>query len=120
MIMIVDDDDGMAETCSMLLEAHGFAVSIALSGADALSKLGQAPHRLIISDCQMPGMTGVALAERMKADPSTAHLPILLMSASLRSDIAPGSNYDGFLRKPFLAESLLVEVRRLLALPCGR
>ncbi|MDQ1920211.1 response regulator [Massilia pseudoviolaceinigra] len=114
MILIVDDDAGMAETCSMFLEAHGFDVSIAASGAEALSKLGGAPHTLLISDCAMPEMSGVELSENLKADPSTARLPILLMSASLRCDIARSTAYDAFLRKPFLAENLLIEVRKLL------
>ena len=114
MILIVDDDVGMAETCSMLLEAHGFDVSVAASGAEALLKISGRPHELVISDCAMPGMSGVELSERLKADPSTAELPILLMSASLRCEVANSTSYDAFLRKPFLAENLLVEVRKLL------
>jgi len=104
----------MTETCSMLLEAHGFEVTVAASGAEALSKLKQGAFELLISDCAMPGMSGVELSEALRADPSTAQVPILLMSASLRCEIANSSNYEGFLRKPFLAESLLAEVHKLL------
>lgn len=114
MILIIDDDAGMTETCSMYLEAHGFDVNVAASGAEALCKMKGTSPELIISDCAMPGMSGVELSERLKADPSTAQLPILLMSGSLRCDIAQGSSYDAFLRKPFLAEKLLAEVRKLL------
>lgn len=114
MILIVDDDVGMTDTCSMLLESHGFDVNVASSGSEALSKLRATPHELLISDCAMPGMTGVELSERLKADPATAQLPILLMSASLRCEIADSFSYDAFLRKPFLAENLLLEIRKLL------
>lgn len=114
MILIVDDDAGMTETCSMLLEAHGFDVSVAASGAEALGKLSGTSHELVISDCAMPGMSGVELSERLKADPLTAQVPILLMSASRRCDIAKSSSYDSFIKKPFLAENLLVEVHKLL------
>lgn len=114
MILIVDDDVGMAETCSMLLEAHGFDVNVAGSGAEALSKMRETVHDLVISDCAMPGMTGVELSDRLKADPSTAQIPILLMSASLRCDIADSPSYDAFIKKPFLAEKLLAEVHKLL------
>lgn len=114
MILIVDDDVGTTETCAMLLEAHGFAVSVATSGAEALARINETAHQLVISDCAMPGMSGVELSEKLKADPSTAELPILLMSASLRCDVADSPNYDAFLRKPFLASNLLVEVRKLL------
>jgi two-component system chemotaxis response regulator CheY len=104
----------MAETCSMFLEAHGFDVSVAASGAEALARIQGKSHQLIISDCAVPGMSGVELSEKLRGDPSTATLPILLMSASLRCEIANSSSYDAFLRKPFLAENLLVEVRKLL------
>lgn len=114
MILIVDDDIDMAETCSMLLEAHGFDVNVAGSGAEAISKMSGAIHELVISDCAMPGMTGIELSERLKADPTTALVPILLMSASPRCEIADSANYDSFLKKPFLAEKLLTEVHKLL------
>lgn len=115
MILIVDDDVGMTETCCMLLEAHGFDVTVAASGDEALVKIGGGAPQLVISDCAMPGMSGVELSEKLKADPTTAKLPVLLMSGSLRSDVAQGTSYDEFLRKPFLAENLLVVVRKLLA-----
>lgn len=114
MILIVDDDESMTQTCSMLLEAHGFDVHVATSGLEALFMLRASSHELVISDCVMPGMTGLELSREIKADPSMATLPVLLMSASLRRDIASGASYEGFLRKPFLAESLLFEVRKLL------
>ena len=98
----------------MLLEAHGFDVNVAVSGADALCKMNGTSHELVISDCAMPGMSGVELSERLKADPLTAQVPILLMSASRRCDIAKSASYDSFIKKPFLAENLLVEVHKLL------
>ncbi|WP_229505683.1 response regulator [Massilia genomosp. 1] len=115
MILIVDDDVGMAETCSMLLEAHGFEVEIAASGAQALSRIRAGRFDLVISDCVMPGMSGPELSDSLKADPATAQLPILLMSGSLRCDVAKSASHDAFLRKPFLAEALLAHVRTLLA-----
>ncbi|MEO7495431.1 MAG: response regulator [Massilia sp.] len=114
MILIVDDDEAMAETCSMYLELQGFEVSIASSGAEALTSIRRKSPQLLISDCQMPDMTGVELSEELRADPSTAQLPILLISGSSRGDVAKGSSFDAFLHKPFLGESLLIEVRKLL------
>lgn len=114
MILIVDDDAAMAETCSMMLESHGFDVNVAASGAEALAKIRCTTHELVISDCAMPEMSGLELSERLRADPSTAQLPILLMSGSLRCEVARGASYDGFLRKPFLAEILLAEVHKLV------
>ena len=115
MILIVDDDVAMAETCAMLLESHGYDVSTACSGAEALDMMHAGPHDLLISDFAMPGMTGLELSEQIRAAPATAHLPILLMSASRRCEIAHEESYDAFLRKPFLAEDLVGAVRKLLA-----
>ena len=115
MILIVDDDLEMAENCSMFLESQGFDVTIACSGAEALEQIKIASPELLISDCAMPGMSGPELSAHLKADPCTAQLPILLMSASLRSHVAGCAQADAFLRKPFLAENLLLEVRQLLS-----
>ena len=90
-------------------------MSIASSGAEALSRIHGDWPELIISDCAMPGMTGVELSEHLRADPCTSQLPILLMSGSLLREAARGASFDAFLRKPFLAEHLLIEVRKLLA-----
>lgn len=115
MILIVDDDVAMAETCAMLLESHGFDVGTACSGAEALVMMNAGSHDLVISDFAMPGMNGLELSDRIRTAPATAHLPILLMSASRRCDIGHDASYDAFLRKPFLAEDLVGEVRKLLA-----
>ena len=114
MILIADDDSDFAENCSMLLESYGYDTSVVLSGEEALAKISDQQPELLISDCCMADFTGLELSEQMKASPSTTGIPILLMSGSLRCRVAPGKSYDAFLRKPFLAEDLLVEVRKLL------
>lgn len=113
MILIVDVD-GMTETCSMLLKAHGFNVSVAATGAEALSRMQETAPTPVISDCAMPGMSGVELSETLKADPATSSVPVLLISGSPRCEVSRGTSYQSFLEKPFLAENLLVEVRKLL------
>jgi two-component system chemotaxis response regulator CheY len=114
MILIVDDDENLAENCSDYLESCGNSVSIALNGEDALSKIKAQPPELLISDCCMPDLTGLELSERLKTRSGGPHFPILLMSGSLQCKVAPGKCYDGFIKKPFLAESLLSEVEKLL------
>jgi CheY-like chemotaxis protein len=114
MILIADDDSDFAETCSMMLEAHGYDVNVVLSGSEALAEISDRQPDLLISDCCMPDIDGLQLSEQLKARPAEAHFPILLMSGSLQGRVARGTAYDAFLRKPFLAEDLLLEVRRLL------
>lgn len=115
MILIADNDPDFADTCSMMLELHGYEVSVVLSAAQALSSIADRQPELLISDCIMPEMGGLQLSEQLKARPAHMHFPILLMSGSLRCRVASGTSYDGFLRKPFMAEDLLLEVRTLLA-----
>lgn len=114
MILIVDDDSDFVENCSMVLESYGYDVSTALSASEALAKISDHQPDLLIADCQMPDISGVQLSEQLRTRPASERFPILLMSSSLRSRVAPGNSYDAFLKKPFLAEALLLEVRRLL------
>ena len=124
MILIVEDDVGLADTCSMMLEACGYEVQMAHGAEEALASIMQHKPDLLISDCMMPGGTGLELSQQLRLHYSSKALPILLMSGSLRSQVAYGDSYDAFLSKPFPAESLLLEVRKLLnenaALPSGQ
>lgn len=115
MILIADDDLDFAENCSMMLESHGYDVNVVSDGVEALKRIREKQPELIISDCSMPNMGGLQLSEEVKARPADAQCPVLLMSGSLKCRVAPGTSYDGFLRKPFLAEDLLLEVRKLIA-----
>jgi CheY-like chemotaxis protein len=119
MILVVDDDLAFAENCAMLLESFDYEVSVAFSGIEALSKIKSLEPNLLIADCCMPGLTGLELCEQVKQAPRSARLPILLMSGSMQCDVAKGGNYDAFIKKPFLAEGLLINVRKLLELHAG-
>lgn len=115
MILIVDDDVALADMCSMVLESHGYETGLASGGSDALEKLKLGSYELVISDCAMPGMSGPELTKQIKGDPSTSHVPVMLMSASLRRDVAGGTACGGFIRKPFLAENFVAMVKDMLA-----
>jgi DNA-binding response OmpR family regulator len=114
MILIVDDDSDLAETCSMMLEACGFDVRVALSAKEAMVQISTNLPELLISDCCMPEMTGLELSAQLRSAPLSYRFPILLMSGSLECDVALGKNYDAFIKKPFLAETMLANVRMLL------
>lgn len=116
MILIVDDDPALAENCSLMLESYGYEVGVASSGNDALEKIARIHLDLLISDCTMDGMSGLELSRQVRTAPASASTPILLMSGSLQCDVARGDSYDAFIRKPFLAEELVAQVRRLMPL----
>jgi CheY-like chemotaxis protein len=65
----------------------------------------------------MPGLDGVELTAKLKATPLTAHIPILIVSASAQRrdfELAQGAGADGYLTKPFAPEELVAEVERLV------
>ena len=69
----------------------------------------------MISDCAMPIMGGIELSRKVRADPITCKTPILLMSESRQSDAARGADYDAFIKKPFLADAFISQVRVLMS-----
>ena len=62
MILIADDDVDFAENCSIMLESHGYDVSVVTSGPEALARIAACQPEFLISDCCMPGMTGLQLS----------------------------------------------------------
>jgi two-component system chemotaxis response regulator CheY len=114
MILIVEDDADLAASCSRLLEACGYDVRVALSANDGIAEVEARYPELLISDCCMSGMTGLELSRYFRSPPLGYRFPILLMSGSLERDVAVGNGYDAFIKKPFLAETLLSRVRSLL------
>ena len=114
MILIVEDDVDLAETCSMALESSGYEVQLAHSAEEAITKIQDRKPDLLVSDCAMAGQSGLELSQQLRTQYSSSTLPILLMSGSPRRQVAPGDSYEAFLSKPFLVESLLLEVKKLL------
>ncbi len=99
------------------LEHHGFRVWDAESALEALAALGSgaAPVALVLSDVQMPGMTGIELARRVRR--SWPALPLILMSGQWPSELGDGGSglrEVSFLRKPFSPEQLLATMRAAL------
>jgi CheY-like chemotaxis protein len=111
-ILLIDDDAISREVFAMMLEMHGFPVSSAEDGRQALEFLENAasPPGVILMDTQMPGISGVrlikALRQRLKAGSSPVTTRIVAISGSEVSDSIRRSA-DGFLLKPIQVESLL-------------
>lgn len=100
-VLVVDDEDVLLEMISLLVESLGYRVVVAANGREALEALRceETPPMLVISDVMMPHMSGIALAQAIRADPLLHNLPIVLMSAAGR---APQAHLaDHFVLKPF-------------------
>jgi two-component system chemotaxis sensor kinase CheA len=117
-ILVVDDALTVRELQRSILERAGFDVRVAIDGMDALSKLAESPSDLILTDVEMPNMDGFALTEAVRAHPSLANIPVLILSSrSSESDRLRGLNAgaDGYIIKSSFDEgSLLAAVNRLI------
>jgi two-component system chemotaxis sensor kinase CheA len=117
-ILVVDDALTIRELQRSILERAGFGVRVAVDGTDALSKLAEEPSDLILTDIEMPNMDGFALTEAVRAHPSLANIPVLILSSrSSEADRQKGldAGADGFIIKSgFDESSLLAAVNRLI------
>ena len=113
-VLIVDDDDAIRETIQALLERAGLKVRTACDGEKALDQVRSEPPHLILMDYEMPGMDGVTCCERLKENPDTRHIPVLLATAG-QVDLSTLTYADGFLVKPYRRDILFSLVRKLLS-----
>ncbi len=80
-ILVVDDSALVAEAVKAKLEASNYDVSVAYSGEEALEKVQIAPPDLMILDVYMPGIDGFEVCRRLREDPATQSLPIVMLSS---------------------------------------
>jgi CheY-like chemotaxis protein len=79
-LLLVDDDDALAEMYALQLTASGFQVTTARSGAEALQLVVDATPDLIYLDLGLPGMTGLEVLERLRRAPNTAEVPVVILT----------------------------------------
>jgi CheY-like chemotaxis protein len=111
-ILVADDNRAFAALLRATLEEEGYEVLSASTGLAAVAAVEQHEIDLAVLDVLMPGISGDAVAERLRRmDPE---LPVLLMSGS-KDGLAAATGWP-VLRKPFPQEALVAEVKRLVSL----
>ena len=83
-ILLVEDDRFLRKACEASLRQHGFTVSTANDGAEALAAIRADPPALVLLDLLMPKVTGLEVLRALRADPQTKDLPVLVLSNSSR------------------------------------
>ena len=119
-VFVVDDDDVIRQLITVNLELEGFDVATAIDGQDCLDRVKDVRPDVITLDVMMPRLDGWEAAGRLRADPDTAGIKVVLLSARAQeADLERGSRIgvDAYLTKPFDPDELIEVVRRLAGLP---
>ena len=117
-ILAVDDNDALRYSLSRTLQGAGYKVIEARNGAEALDLADQSPD-LITLDVRLPDVDGFEVCRRLKANPRTAHIPVLHISATFTDaeyKVRGLETADGYLAEPISREELLATVGALLRL----
>ncbi|MDE0452527.1 MAG: response regulator [Gammaproteobacteria bacterium] len=116
-ILLVEDEPEIREMLSFSLVRAGFEVIEADSAETALARLQGTPPKLLIIDWRLPGMSGVDLVRRLRRDPATSELPLIMLTArGEESDKLTGfdAGIDDYVVKPFSPRELIARVKSLL------
>jgi len=117
-ILVVDDEPDIVRVVTRIMQARGHEVRTAEDGFEALDLVAAERPDVIILDLNLPRMDGFEVCRRLKGDPATRDIPIVMMTAAYvsvedaRKGAATGA--DEYVVKPFLREVLIHNVERLL------
>jgi len=116
-ILVVEDDQDIAQLAARYLDKAGFVPEVVSSGRDALSAVSARKPDLMVLDLMLPQIDGLEVCRRVRANPKTALLPIIMLTARAEeSDRIVGLELgaDDYMAKPFSPNELVARVRALL------
>lgn len=116
-VLIADDDPLLRDLLQHKLTAAGYAVDVAEDGGQALDLCRRQRPDLVVLDAMMPIADGFEVLRRLKADPETSNLPIIMLTALRREEDIVGALKLGaadYMVKPFIPDELVARIGRLL------
>jgi CheY-like chemotaxis protein len=116
-ILVVDDDENAITILQILLEDHGFEVTLARDGRTALELVRKARPDIVLLDVMMPDMNGYQVCEAIKSDPVTRDIPVIMITAKdMGEDVemAISKQVDWYIAKPYDNKYLLSKIRSFL------
>jgi two-component system, OmpR family, alkaline phosphatase synthesis response regulator PhoP len=117
-ILAVDDEKNIRRLVEVNLARAGYQVETACDGREALERVALRRPDMVVLDVMMPFIDGFEVLRRLKADPGTADIPVLMLTAKAQdADIMRGwtGGCDTYLTKPFNPAELLTFVQRIFA-----
>jgi DNA-binding response OmpR family regulator len=116
-VLVVDDNDDIRSLVEFKLVQAGYAVTVAHDGVDGLDKVRGWRPDLVVLDVAMPGMTGYDVCRELRADPATADIPVIMLTARDGTDFTTLGYLAGanvYLTKPIVLRTLLEQVESLI------
>jgi two-component system, cell cycle response regulator DivK len=114
-ILIVEDNDKNMKLARDILQAKGYATIEAVTGEDGVRLAKERKPALVLMDIQLPGINGIEALRQLRADPATASIPVIAVTASVmasdRREITD-AGFDGYVGKPISLKAFLDAVRR--------
>lgn len=115
--LIVDDEFHIVQVVSIKLKNNGFEVFTADNGSTAYDRACENKPDIIVTDYQMPVMTGLQLIEKLRQNPETAHIPVIMLTArgfAVEDDVREKLRVAASLSKPFSPREVLQVVEDVL------
>jgi DNA-binding response OmpR family regulator len=116
-IYVVEDEKDLVDLLTYNLEKEGFRVLSSLRGDEAIRKIPEKTPDLVLLDLMLPGMDGLSVCRALKADPKTAHIPVVMLTAKgEETDKVVGLELgaDDYMTKPFSVKELVARLRAVL------
>jgi two-component system response regulator MprA len=114
-ILIAERDQNVRELQQFFLDGAGYAVEFADDGEAALERARTAPPTLLVTEILIPKLDGLALCRRLREDPVTAAVPVIVFSMLSAAARAAEAGASAFLRKPLVESVFLAAVNDLVA-----
>lgn len=115
-VLLIEDEANIAEAIRFILSRDGFTVRALSDGRHALSAVAERRPDLVILDLMLPGQSGLEILAALRADPVTAELPVMMLTAKGQGrdrEAAERAGVSAFMTKPFSNADILQSVRAL-------
>jgi len=113
-VLLVDDDPAILRLLEVNFRMEGYDVDAAAHGEEALAAASAATPDAVILDLMMPGLDGREILRRLRAEPATAEVPVVLLSARGPDEALVAEAGETFVQKPFDTVDLVATVRTLV------
>ena len=116
-VLVVDDNQDILFSTRLILEKYGYSVQTAENGPQALERLKEGIPSVVLLDWMMPKMSGIEVLKQIRANPATASVPVILVTAKTQDEdmlLGYQHNADYYLVKPASAKQLLYAINLVL------